>query len=62
MPERLTKRNGVWHYVRRIPPGYAEFDRRGIVELSTKVRAADDRAGVRARRVALTMEIDLEFG
>jgi hypothetical protein len=29
--ERLTKRDGFWHYVRRIPPEFAEYDKRGIV-------------------------------
>jgi integrase len=60
MPERLTKRNGVWHFVRRVPPEFAAFDSRGIVKLSTKVRIADDRAGVRAGRVADRLNIDLE--
>ncbi len=62
MPERLTKRNGVWHFVRRVPDCYAAFDARGIVKLSTKVKVADDRAGVRAGRVADKLNIDLEAG
>jgi integrase len=60
MPERLTKRNGVWHFVRRVPLEYAAIDPRGVIRLSTKVRVSDDRAGVRAGRVADRMDIDLE--
>ena len=60
MTERLTKRNGVWHFVRRVPPAYAEIDPRGIVKLSTKVKVATDRAGVKAGRVAKKMDDDLQ--
>lgn len=60
MPERLTKRNGCWQFVRRVPPEFAEVDPRGIVKLSTKIRITDDRAGVRASQVAERMNIDLE--
>jgi integrase len=60
MTERLTKRNGVWHFVRRVPPAYAEVDPRGIVKLSTKVKVAADRAGVKAGRVAKRLDDDLQ--
>jgi hypothetical protein len=60
MPERLTKRKGVWYYVRRVPPEFAAFDPRGIVRLSTGVRIRDDRAGIKAARIAASKEIDLE--
>jgi integrase len=60
MPERLTKRNGTWHFVRRVPDEYAAFDARDIVKLSTKVRVADDRSGIRAGRVADRLNLDLE--
>lgn len=60
MPERLTKRGGIWYYVRRVPPEFVELDRRGIVRQSTKVRVRDDRAGVKAARIAARLEIDLE--
>lgn len=60
MPKRLTNRKGLWQFVRRVPPEYAAFDPRGIVKLSTKVRVADDRAGVKAGRIARTFNIDLE--
>jgi integrase len=60
MAERLTKRNGTWHFVRRVPPEYAQADPRGIVFISTKVRVNDDRAGIRASRVAEKLNLDLE--
>lgn len=60
MPERLTKRNGVWHFVRRVPPEFADVDPRGIVKLSTKIRVDKDRAGVKAGRIAQKMDLDLE--
>jgi integrase len=60
MPERLTKRNGAWHFVRRVPPEYAKADPRGTVFISTKVRIKDDRAGVKASRVAEKLNLDLE--
>ncbi|MHC2250817.1 integrase [Bradyrhizobium embrapense] len=60
MPERLTKRNGYWHFVRRVPPEFAGIDTRGIVKQSTKIRVADDRTGIRAGRVADQFNIDLE--
>jgi len=60
MPERLTKRNGAWHFVRRVPPEYAKADPRGTVFISTKVRVKDDRAGVKASRVAEKLNLDLE--
>jgi hypothetical protein len=45
MGEHLTKRNGTWHFVRRVPEEFASYDKRGIVKLSTKVRIARDRHG-----------------
>ncbi|MHC2241465.1 molecular chaperone [Bradyrhizobium elkanii] len=60
MPERLTKRKGYWHFVRRVPPEFAAVDPRGIVKQSTKIRIADDRSGIRAGRVADQLNIDLE--
>lgn len=60
MAERLTKRNGVWHFVRRVPAEFSALDPRGIVKLSTKIKVASDRAGVRAGRVADRLNLDLE--
>lgn len=60
MAERLTKRNGLWYFVRRVPAEFAAVDPRGVIKLSTKIRAAGDRAGVRAGRVADRLNLDLE--
>ena len=40
MSDFLTRRNGTWHFVRRVPVEFAAFDRRGIIRHSTKVRVA----------------------
>lgn len=50
--EYLTQRNGVWHYYRRVPNEYATLDARHHVRLSTKVKVASDRTGIKAGRVA----------
>lgn len=60
MSDFLTRRNGVWHFVRRVPIEFAEFDRRGIVRHSTRIKVADDRTGRRAARIALTLNEELE--
>lgn len=52
MPDFLTRRNGTWHFVRRVPSEFSQFDKRGIVRHSTKVRVSSDRTGRRAVRVA----------
>jgi hypothetical protein len=31
MPDFLTRRNGTWHYVRRVPLEFAAFDRRDVI-------------------------------
>jgi integrase len=51
----LTKRDGVWHYQRRVPSDYVHLDCRGIIRLSTKIKVASDRAGNKASRVAARM-------
>jgi integrase len=56
----LTKRSGFWHYVRRVPDSVADFDGRGVVRLSTKIRVADDPRGVRARTVAAEINAEVE--
>lgn len=48
----LGKRAGYWHYVRRVPAVYADFDRRGIIKQSTKIRVADDPRGIAAAKAA----------
>lgn len=60
MASRLTKRDGFWHYKRRVPADLAHLDTRGIVRHSTKIRVADDRQQIRARIVADEMDSDLE--
>jgi hypothetical protein len=52
MPDFLTRRNGTWHFVRRVPIEFAELDRRRVIKHSTRVKIASDRAGRRAALVA----------
>jgi integrase len=60
MPDFLTRRNGTWHFVRRVPNEFAAHDPRGIVKHSTKVKIANDRSGRRAARVADQFNENLE--
>ena len=60
MPDFLTRRDGTWHFVRRVPTEFARFDARGIIRHSTKVRIRDDRNGRRASRVAEKLNSELE--
>lgn len=60
MPDFLTLRGGVWHFVRRVPAEFAAVDPRGIIRHSTRVRIADDRSGRRAARVAERLNEALE--
>ena len=60
MPDFLTRRNGTWHFVRRVPTEFASFDRRGIIKHSTRVRVASDCAGRRAALVADKLNAELE--
>ncbi|MES2671646.1 MAG: integrase [Pseudomonadota bacterium] len=60
MASRLTKRDGFWHYKRRVPADLAHLDTRGIVRHSTKIRIADDKQQIKARIVADQMDSDLE--
>jgi len=32
MPDFLTRRNGTWHFVRRVPIEFAALDPRGMTE------------------------------
>jgi hypothetical protein len=52
MPDFLTRRNGTWHFVRRVPIEFAHYDARGVVKHSTRIKIANDRSGRRAARVA----------
>jgi hypothetical protein len=49
MPDFLTRRNGTWHFVRRVPVEFAALDPRGIVKHSTRVRVSSDRMGRKAQ-------------
>ncbi|WP_449255147.1 tyrosine-type recombinase/integrase [Bosea sp. (in: a-proteobacteria)] len=60
MKNYLGRRDGWWHFVRRVPAVYAEHDRRGIVKQSTKIRIADDPKGIAAAKVAAKINADLE--
>jgi integrase len=60
MAEFLVKRDGFWRFVRRVPKDYEQFDRRGIVQQSTKVRIADDPHAIRAKQVAHDLNAALE--
>ena len=60
MPDFLTRRNGVWHFVRRVPSEFAAFDRRGVVRHSTRIQVSTDRTGRRAVRVAEQLNAALE--
>lgn len=61
MPEFLTRRNGTWHFVRRVPLEFAGIDSRVVVRHSTRIRIAHDRAGRRAARVAERFNEKLEL-
>lgn len=60
MPEFLTKRNGRWHFVRRVPAEFAALDKRDIVKESTGVKVSQDRRGTRAGKIADAMNRELE--
>ena len=59
-PQYLTVRAGVWHFIRRVPLEYANLDRRANVKLSTKVRVATDRKGIKAGQIAARMNETVE--
>lgn len=56
MADFLTRRNGTWHFVRRVPREFSDFDARGVIRHSTKIRVSADRTGRRATRVADKLE------
>ncbi|CAN7332395.1 tyrosine-type recombinase/integrase [Bosea sp. LjRoot90] len=56
----LGKRDGWWHYVRRVPAVYAQHDTRGIVRQSTKIRIADDPRGIAAAKAAAKINAETE--
>lgn len=60
MADHLVKRDGYWHYARRVPSAFAQHDKRGIVKQSTKIRIADDPRGIAAAAAAKKINADLE--
>ncbi|MGC1234154.1 MAG: hypothetical protein WA838_05730, partial [Xanthobacteraceae bacterium] len=60
MADYLVRRDSFWRFVRRVPQEYANLDKRGIVQQSTKIRVADDPKKIRARRVANNLNAALE--
>ncbi|HEY0329639.1 MAG TPA: tyrosine-type recombinase/integrase [Rhodopseudomonas sp.] len=60
MSDFLTRRNGTWHFQRRVPTEYAALDPRKVVRHSTKIRISEDRAGRRAGVVADRLNKELE--
>lgn len=60
MPDFLTRRNGTWHFVRRVPVEFAALDPRGVVKHSTRVRVSSDRTGRKATRVVDELNQELE--
>lgn len=61
MPDFLTRRNGTWHFVRRVPIEFAALDHRGVIKHSTRIKIAIDRSGRRAVRVAEKLNEQLEL-
>lgn len=60
MSEYLTKRNGVWHYQRRVPEEFAAFDKRVPVRLTTGIKVVDDKRGRKAIEIAERLNLDTE--
>jgi hypothetical protein len=61
MPDFLTRRHGTWHFVRRVPIEFSRFDKRGVINHSTRIKIIDDRAGRRNARVAQKLNQELEM-
>src|SRR5262249_54044991 len=60
MADYLTRRGSFWHFIRRVPLEYAELDKRGFVQQSTKIRIADDPKAIRASRKVNDYNLALE--
>lgn len=60
MTDFLTRRDGTWHFVRRVPTAYAALDPRVIVRHTTRIRVLEDRTGRRAASVARRLNAELE--
>jgi integrase len=60
LSDYLTKRNGYWHFARRVPVEFQDLDQRGVVKHSTKVSIVEDRRGIKAGKIADIMNRELE--
>jgi len=60
LPDYLTNRKGIWQFVRRVPLDFAHLDPRQDVKHTTKVPVAKDRRGIKAGKIADTMNRELE--
>ena len=60
MSDYLSKRDGLWRFIRRVPKEFADLDKRKIIQHSTGVAVADDPRAIRARRVAHDLNAALE--
>ena len=60
MADYLVRRGGFWRFVRRVPKEYVDLDQRGIVQLSTKIRVADDPKKIAASGAAARINGDVE--
>ncbi len=56
----LTKRDGIWHYARRVPASLKAIDDRTIIKITTGVRVADDPRGVTAAKKAAVINGQVE--
>lgn len=56
----LMRKDGFWHYVRRVPQALRDLDTRTFRRQTTGIRIADDPRGVKARRVAGTINDQVE--
>lgn len=61
MASFITKRDGYWYLVRRVPKSVAEYDGRGLVRQTTGIRVADDPRGVRGQRAVDQINGELEI-
>jgi integrase len=60
MAEHLTKRDGFWRFVRRVPKELADLDKRVSVQVSTHIRVTDDPRAIRASQKARELDAVLE--
>ena len=60
MPKYLVKRDGYWHFFRRVPESIKHLDKRVTVRQSTGIAVADDPRGIRAARLVPQMNGELE--